>query len=283
MSLEPPSWSPTELDVMRIGLGLVVIKTFSGIQTFRPSGEPSFPVGIARFANLSWLASRSAARWLQHGAYIAALCFAADLLVPFVLLFLAAAAILEETFRSSYGAVNHGHHLLVIVLTAQAAATVVWNAAVQWHWDLGPLLAESQQETAVWWAIQAIAAVYFTSGLSKVLNSGGHWIRRSPALLLDAYGRIDTDEMMRKGKPRRSDRLISWLFDRPALTQWVFAAGLLVELTTPIGLLAKLLLFAAGVALIALHKGNRTLLGLPFPEYQLIVFIYLVNLPQFID
>ena len=42
----------------------------------------------------------------------------------------------------------------------------------------------------------------------------------------------------------------------------------------------KLLLF--GVALIALHKGNRLLLGLPFPEYQLIVFIYLVNVPQFL-
>lgn len=284
MSLEVPSWSTTVLDVMRIGLGFVVIKTFSVIHTFRPSGEPPFPVGIARVVNLSWAASHSTARWMQWGAYVAALCYAADLLVPFALLYLAAATILEVTFRSSYGSVNHGDHLLAAVLTAQTAGVALWNAAVHWGWDLGALLADSQQTTGAWWAVQAIVAVYFTSGLSKLLNSGGHWIRRSPALLLNAYGRIDTDEMMAKGgwdSQRRSDALITWLFSRPTITKCLFAVGLLVELAAPIGLLGELYLFAVGLALIALHKGNRILLGLPFPEFQVLVFVYLVNVPQF--
>jgi len=285
MNIEVPDWSTTELDVMRVGLGFVVIRMFSGIQTFRPSGEAPFPVGIARLLDLRWAASRYAVRWMQYGAYAAALCYAAGLVVPFALLFLAAAALVEVSFRSSYGAVNHGQHLLAVVLVAQAAAMALWNAAAQWDWNLSHVLADSQQATAVWWAIQAIVCVYFTSGLSKLLNTDAHWIRRSPALLLSAYGRIDTDEMVAKGgwqTSRRSDALISWLFDRATLAQAVFAAGLFVELAAPIGLLGKIALTGIGIALIALHKGNRVLLGLPFPEFQWLVFIYLVNLPQFL-
>jgi hypothetical protein len=34
--------------------------------------------------------------------------------------------------------------------------------------------------------------------------------------------------------------------------------------------------------LIALHVGNQVMLRLPFPEYQLLVLIYFVNLPRFL-
>jgi hypothetical protein len=284
MSVRVPSWSATELDVMRVGLGFVVIKTFGGIEFFRPSGELSHPVGIARVVDLQWVSSRAAARWIQYGAFAAALCYAADLLVPFALLFLTIATIIELSFRSSYGSVNHGHHLLAIVLTAQTAAVALWNAAVHWNWDLGAVLAQSQQATAAWWTVQTIVAVYFTSGLAKLINTRGRWIHRSPMLLLASYARVDTDRMMGErswGQSGESATLVAWLFERPAVTQCVFAAGLLIELTAPIGLFGETVLLLMGLALIALHKGNELLLGLPFSEFQLLVLVYLVNLPQF--
>jgi hypothetical protein len=83
------------------------------------------------------------------------------------------------------------------------------------------------------------------------------------------------------GQSGESAALVSWLFERPAVTQWVFAAGLLIELTAPLGVLGETALLLVGLALIALHKGNELLLGLPFPEYQLLVLVFLVNLPQF--
>ena len=281
--IEVPSWTSTELDIMRIGLGFVAIKTFSGIQTFRPSGELRYPVGIARFVDLKWAASRPAVRTIQQGAYVAALCLAAGLLAPVALVFLTAAIIIEVTFRSSYGAVNHGHHLLAVILTAQTAAMVVWNAAARWDWNLGVVLADSQQSTAAWWTVQAIVAVYFTSGLSKLINTGGHWIARAPMLLLSAYERGDTGGMMGpRGQAQARDgvRLAAWFLDRPLLAYCAFAGGVLVELAAPIGLLGNVALAAVGLAIIALHKGNRFMLGLPFPEYQLLVLIYLVNVPQ---
>ena len=55
MSVQVPVWSRTELDVMRIGLGFVLIITFSRIAFLRPTGEPTFPVGIARVVSLKWV------------------------------------------------------------------------------------------------------------------------------------------------------------------------------------------------------------------------------------
>jgi hypothetical protein len=282
MGIEAPTWSSTELDIMRIGLGFAVIKTFSRMQAFRPSGELPYPVGIAHFVNLRWAASQTAVRWIQQGAYVAALCLAAGYVVPIALAYLTLATLVEVTFQSSSGSVNHGQHLLAVVLTAQTAATLVWNAATRWDWDLG-VLAQSQQSTAVWWTIQVIAAVYFTSGLSKVINTGGRWIARSPMLLLSAFERGDTDRMMGARGQARAGRAVnfaSWLLERPLLTQCIFACGLVVEMAAPIGLLGTLALAVMGLALIALHKANRRLLGLPFPEYQLLVLVYFVNVPQ---
>jgi hypothetical protein len=285
MSLDVPSWSTTELDAIRVGLGFVVIRAFSGMPIFRPTGKLPQPVGIARLVDLRWVASRPVARHLQYGAYIAALCYAAEFLVPVALLYLAIATILELTYQSSHGSVNHARHLLAVVLTAQTAAVFVWNAAVQWNWDLGGILGESQQATATWWAIQAIIAVYFTSGLSKLINTGGRWAGRSNRLLLAAYGRVETDRMSGKVDPGVSDHTeahISWLFDRPFMARCIFTAGLCLELATPIGLSGQTILMVMGLGLIALHWGNQFLLRIPFTEFQILVFIYLVNAPQFL-
>jgi hypothetical protein len=285
MSLDVPSWSTTELDLIRVGLGFVVIRAFSRMPSFRPTGTLPNPVGLARLVDLGWLASRSVARYMQYGAYIAALCYAADVLVPVALLYLMTATILELTYQSSHGSVNHARHLLAVVLTAETAAVFVWNAAEQWAWDLGSILGTSQQATATWWAVQAIIAVYFTSGLSKLINTGGRWAGRSNRLLLAAYGRVETDRMTGKNDPVVSDRTqerISWLLDRPSIARYIFAAGLCLELATPIGLSGPTVLTVTGLGLIALHWGNQFLLRIPFTEFQILVFIYLVNAPQFL-
>jgi hypothetical protein len=289
MTLQIPDWSTTELEIMRVGLGFVVIRTFSRMLIFRPSHSFRHPVGIARIVNLRYVASRRVARWMQYGAYLAALFYVAGLLVPVALTYLAVALIVETTYRSSDGSVDHGDHLLAILLTAQAVATVVWNAADRWSWDLGSLLGSSQQATAVWWGVQAIAAVYFTSGLAKIVNTDARWIGRSTMLLLAGYGRAETERMTAKASSadgrdgariQSAEKLISALSSRLLLAQCVFAGGLIIELASPIGLLGETILMATGLALIALHVGNQVLLRLPFPEFQLLVFIYFVNVPR---
>ena len=54
-----------------------------------------------------------------------------------------------------------------------------------------------------------------------------------------------------------------------------------VELTAPLGLLGETVLLVVGAGVDRPSPGqHRLLLGLPFPEYQLLVLVYLVNVPQ---
>jgi len=68
--------------------------------------------------------------------------------------------------------------------------------------------------------------------------------------------------------------------NHPGLTRLLFAAGLLVALAAPLGLLGENALLVVGIALLALHQANHRLLGLPFPSYQILVLAYLVNAPR---
>lgn len=285
MSLSAPPWSGTELEIMRVGLAFAVVVACAKITIFRPTGPPGHPVGIARFVDLEWVATHRAGTWIQYVAYASALLYVANFLVPFALVVLAVVVILDMTVRSSYGAVNHGYHLLAVVLMAEAAAVVTWNAAQQWGWDLGSLLATSQDSTAAWWAIQAIVAVYFTSGVTKLIATRGRWVERSPGLLLSSLARRETDALMGSaswGTSGKSTRMLTWLLDRPDAARALFGAGLLVELVAPVGLFGAPALFVVGIALIALHQANGHLLGLSFPEYQILVFVFLVNVPQLV-
>jgi hypothetical protein len=283
MSIEAPAWSSAELEVMRVGLGFTAIVAVGKIQFFRPVGAPTYPVGIARVLSMQWAGSRRATRAIQLAVYLGALAYVAQVFVPFALLVLTVALVVDITFRSSFGSVNHGEHLLAVVLGAQLLAVALWNSAVHWHWHLGHVLASSQGATAAWWTVQAILAVYLTSGLSKLVNTRGRWIQRSPGLLLSAVARGDTERQMGNttvGTADEPDPLVAWLFKRPGLTRCVFTIGLVVELASPLGLWGETALLLVGLALIALHNANGRLLGLPFTEYQLLVLVYLVNVPR---
>ena len=83
---------------------------------------------------------------------------------------------------------------------------------------------------------------------------------------------------MRRANPTQ---LVAWLLAAgPVIARVVFAAGLLVELSSPVGLAGETALLVVGLALLALHRANGRLLGLPFPQYQLLVLVYLVNVPR---
>jgi hypothetical protein len=231
--------------------------------------------------DLRWLPVRW--RLLQSGAYVALLAYVLDRAVPWALLYLALFLVLQVTALSSDGSVNHGHHLVTVVAVAQLAAVLVWNATGGDD-DLGGLLARSQGSTVAWWSIQAIVAVYLTSGLAKLADTRGRWISLSPGLLVSAVSRLETAGAM--GAPQherragRAARLIDVLVVRPQAARVLFGAGLLVELAAPLAVLGDGPRAAVGVALFGLHAANGYLLLLPFPTYQILVLTYLVNVPQ---
>lgn len=281
MSIQPPTYTGLELDVMRGGFGLAVLLTLDMLQVFGPDRERSAPVGIARVADLGWLVTRRNS--LRHLAQVAVLAYVLGFGTTWALLYLSAYLVLNVTAMSSNGAVNHAYHLVVVVSVVQCAAVLIWNALSEPA--LHDAFAGTREATAVWWSVQAMLAVYFTSGLSKVVNSRAEWIARSPGLLVGAAARMDTAASMGEryqtaARTRRVQRLIDALFDLPAIARLLFAAGLLVELAAPLGLLGENALLVVGIALLALHQANARLLTLPCYEYQILVLAYCVNVPR---
>jgi len=283
-AISVPSWSPDAFTAMRLGFAFVVLGSIARLQFFRPRGRPTAPVGLARIVDLSWMSGPVMFTWSQRAMYAAVVCYAADVLTVYALPVLTIAFLLELTYRSSYGAVNHGHHVVCVVLVAMLAGVLTWNAASAFNWDLSPLTADSQNATAAWWAIQAVLAMYFTSGLQKVIASGGAWIRVSPNLLLSVQRSAHLSRL--RGGPRqsaeeRSERLSSHLIGRRSLVRFVFALGLLVELVAPIGLFGEYVLLAVGIGLIALHLANAALLTIRFDVWALVVLVFFVIPPFF--
>ncbi len=278
MSELVPEVPEATLDALRVGLGFVAVVSIGKLQFFRPSGPLTHPVGIARYVNLGWMSGHSAATWLRYGAYLATVCYVAEVLPGLAVGLLGVALLLELTYRSSFGSVNHGHHLLLVVLLTQAAASATWNALDRL--DVESVIAgPSPGSTMAWWSAQAILAVYFTSGLTKLVATDGRWVRRSAGLLLNTRVRLDTDLQMGFGRPRVAERaagFVDWLVNHPGAARAMFAGGLLIELATPLGLLGGAARLVLGLALLTLHQANDRLLGLPFPEYQLLVITFLV-------
>lgn len=283
MTIEPSSYSALELDVMRGLLAVAILHSLEVMRMFPPGSDLGGPVGIGRWLDLRWLLKPQ--RRLDRLAYVAVAAYAIDRLATVALVYLAVFFIAQVTVRSSRVVANHGHHLVMIVIVAQLCAVGAWNAAERWHWDDPGYLAETQADTMVWWSVQAILAVYFTSGITKLLKSDLGWIHQSPALLVAASSRLETGgAMLVGGKVKmipRVERLISGFLPHPAVTRVVFAAGLLTELLAPVGLLGENVLLVVGVALVLLHQANHRLLLLAFTSWQLVVFAYLINVPRF--
>jgi hypothetical protein len=283
-AISVPSWSSDAFTAMRLGFAFVVLGSISRLQFFRPWDRPTAPVGLARVVDLSWMSSGVVFAWLQRAVYVAAVCYAADVLTVYALAVLAIAFLLELTIRSSYGAVNHGDHIVCVVAIAMLAAVLTWNAASTFNWDLSPLIASSRAATAAWWAIEAVVAMYFTSGLTKVLSTGGGWIRVSPNLLLSVQRSAHLSRLMggsRHAAVERSERLSSKLMNRRSLVRLVFALGLFTELLAPIGLFGEYVLLAVGLGLIALHLANAALLTIRFDAWAFVVLVFFVIPPFF--
>jgi hypothetical protein len=275
-------YSSLELEVMRVGFGVAFAFVLDEFKFFAMRGHYDHPVGIARWVDLRWFPKHR--RVLDRAALIALMAYVVDLQTPWALLYLTLYLLCHVTLRCSEGSINHGNHVVLAIAMTQLAAIAVWNAAAAWGWDLGHWLATSQADTMVWWTVQALVALYFTSGLTKLLSTGGRWIQRSPGLLVAATSRLETAGAMANGGNQhirvRVERYIGLLLGHPAATRVLFAGGLFVELWSPLGLIGENAMLAVGIALLALHWANSRLLLLPFVVNQVLVFVYLVNLPR---
>lgn len=130
-----------------------------------------------------------------------------------------------------------------------------------------------------YYAQVAIVACYLTSGISKLDNSSGTWLRDSPYF---ATGIVKAEYQSYYSRPEvppdeSSIRRARWLIEHPMATRAVFAPGLLFELAAFLALLGRRWALAFGAAMIGMHEVIELIMSLHFDIFQYCVAIWLVN------
>jgi hypothetical protein len=243
------------------------------------SSQP-YPVGLARFADLTFLAAPNVFRKLKLLAYASLLlhAFGVGLAFTSTFLFLFCSAI--GSLRNSQGVILHSKQSISIVLLVQAI-TYIRGAFSQASYSNIIWQSMASEQVAVFWSQQAIIAGYFTAGLSKLIRSKCRWpqnVARLPLQMIKTTEQWHHNEL----QPVRIDRVeavAGFLLSHPLLTRTFFSAGLLLEIISPMFLINGTCLLAGGVLLILFHKVTGWFMRLHFYESQLLILIYVINVP----
>lgn len=280
MTIEIPDWSAYELTIMRVGLAFVLLTT---ARVRRPRDEQPNPVGVARLVDLSVLGRPAVFTWFDRVMAGGIVLFAAGMATPAAAAVLAVGFTCVLTLDLSQGWVGHGRHLVAIALWAQAGARLAWWGADRLDVDLGHLVLGDPESTAAWWTIQAMAAAYFASGVSKVALSGLRWVQDSPYLLLRSVSRaaMAPHEIPTNIDGRYANAFVARLSPHLGVARLVFGLGLLLELAAPFALVNRWTLVAGGVCLLVLHRVNALVLRTRFPNYEALLVLFWVN-PQYL-
>lgn len=241
---------------------------------FTPPTVQPVPVGLAHWFDLTWLGHTSNLQLYRQIFIGVLIVYVSGVGLPMVLPVLAVMHILPFTLINSQGFTNHSHHILSVVLLAQALVAVCFPRGA-WLQPLtvmnGWLLAASQA---------GIATAYFISVCSKLWASGGMWLFHSHYIALDLVKTMRQNYYSALDPRYATDPpSVVWMLENPMLTAVIFDMGFFIEalILTSVG--TRRLAFVFGVATIMMHRGINALMGLEFYQNESMLLAYFVNVP----
>jgi hypothetical protein len=243
-----------------------------------------FPNGLARVIDLTFLSEPGLWPILRT---LSIPCLIAYTLGRFslpALTYLVALIVSYGTLRNSQGAVGHSTQLLVLVMLAQWALSLV---------DL----ATKPRKVVAFWRTDAVgqrrmihaarvvmAAAYLTTAISKIDRSNGRWLVDTPNLSVQIVKTQANDyyNTLEPSKPAFVQKLPDLIAEHPTLARMFFAPGLIIEFFFPLALLGRRWSACFGLAAIGLHRSIELLMGLSFASHEVLLWIFFVNVPYWI-
>ncbi|MDQ6624844.1 MAG: hypothetical protein M3Y69_01705 [Verrucomicrobiota bacterium] len=268
-----------ERAIMRVLFALVVARHIPGGLS---DATLSYPSGFARFVDLHFLVQPTA---LTAGGYMlwAALAlyvfrFGLWLALPYMTLF----SIAVGSAQNSSGAIGHHAQIVSLVLLAQTVAYFYSRARSRAGGER--IRPDATESLMIDWSLQAIAATYFISGLTKLINTHGLWMIQSPLVAVQILKTSDHTyyDALDPTRHQAGYALAEWMVQHPLLVGIALSSGLLLELTSPLLLWGRRWAAFFGVALLVFHKSIGHTMQLHFPYNEMLLVIYLINVPFWI-
>jgi hypothetical protein len=242
------------------------------------NGIPS-PNGITRLFDLHFLLDPHVFR-IAHLALAAALILYVLRLVVWLALPVALFVNLTANgIENSQGAIQHAAQIVSLVLLAQTAAHFygLWRRR---QGEEGVAL----ESRAIWWSQQTIVAVYLLAGIAKLITTKGLWVFQARWIgvsitkaayqsFYDTFNQADLERQLAVANFAASH---GWL------VALIAAAGLLLELGSPLALINRTWAALIGSALVCFHLGLHYSMHLTFIYNQWLLVIFLINAPYWI-
>ncbi len=306
-------WMAWEWWIMRAGLAWVMYPAISVRATWNQQPEP---VGIAQFMDLTWLES---AAWTGPLLVAATVMYVLGLMPLLSTFCLFALQVMVSTLANSQGGGGGAHHttnIVALVLLGQllgisyhymaawrrGGLVRAWRA--QWAWfpyllrnrraaavtdPASPLEADafSLRSFQINTMLQATAAAYVVSGISKLVRSGGAWLSEIGNIPLqfekNRLNRVaDVADPAAGAISDFAERAGAWIGDHPSLAACFFGVGLFLELFAFMGIWNRRAALLFGLGIILMHSGISMLMNLGFFYNKWIVALLWVNVPWWI-
>jgi hypothetical protein len=273
--------APWELLLMRAAFAWLLWRLLPASVPF--TAQP-FPTGVARLADLTFLADAGTYAALRAGAGAGLALYALGVAPVLTLLWPAALLTACGALENSQGAT--GHHLQLPCLVALGQWCVYAADAVRGQGGArsakcGLLPATDAQRRAAQAAKLVLAAGYFASGCVKLIASRGLWfwqVADIPVQFVKAAANEHYDTLAPLPEWLTRD-LPALMAAHPNLTRLAFAPGLLLELAALLALTGRRAALAVGLGLLAMHGLVDVFMRISFASHEWLLAIWFVNAP----
>lgn len=241
-----------------------------------------FPNGLARIVDLHFLVQPTALTTGEYLLWAALVLYVARIALWLALPYMALFSIAVGSAQNSSGAIGHHAQIVSLVLLAQAVA--YFRSRFSRTANGERPAAVTIESRMIDWSLQAIAATYFISGLTKLIRTHGLWFFQSPFVAVQILKTSDHNyyDKLDLASYHTGYELAEWMVQHPLLVGAIMSGGLLLELTSPLILCGRRWALFFGVALVVFHESIGRTMQLHFPFNEMLLVVYLVNAPYWI-
>ncbi len=187
--------------------------------------------------------------------------------------------------NSQHGEISHRFQIISMILMVQCG----WHLVCAGRWLYARVSGRRYQfhhgwnvdRMEVFVSQSAIAAIYLTTAITKMIRSGGGWLWQIQNVGVDLQKTWGQDYYNTLSQDAPAWAV--WIKDTVTTQPWVavviFGPGLLAEFGAVIGLYGRGRAFLVGVALVVLHIGAITVMKLEFEQNIYCLLIFFVNVP----
>jgi len=265
-----------EWKLVKILTGLLWLLTIARVTLVNKYAGQPFPEGICRLFNCAALIQTPIVYVLLLLAVLLVILYITERYMPVTLTGLALISIIVLTVERSHG-ISSRDELWSLLFIAQAIAYIRYSFT---NTNFKQQIAV--QNLAMFYSIQLIAAVYVTSGLTKLQTSGIQWIMDGPNIAAALY-KINAQMHIEFGLSQTHSYLNSvmrFINNYPNITRTFFTLAILTELFALTMLLSRKWARKYGFLLLGLHIGIFVCTVIFIPVFIFCVVVYLIGLPK---